>query len=149
MDEITVKLTRIDPNSELPTPNHATIGSAGLDLTADVNKDIILQAGASDLVPTGIKIALPQGLEAQIRPRSGLAMKFGITILNSPGTIDSDYRGEIKILMINHGKKDFTIKRGSRIAQMIISSYKTVKFDKVTSLDSTARDIGGFGSTGA
>ena len=148
MDKTTVQLTRVDPNSELPIPQYATEGSAGVDLTADIQEEITLQPGASDLVPTGIMIALPQGVEAQIRPRSGLAIKFGITVLNSPGTIDSDYRGEIKIILINHGKEDYTIKRGMRIAQMVISPYKTVIFEKVSSLDSTARNAGGFGSTG-
>lgn len=148
MDKITVKLTRVNPNSKMPTPQYATEGSAGVDLAADIQKKITLRSGASTLIPTGIIIALPQGTEAQIRPRSGLAINFGITVLNSPGTIDSDYRGEIKIILINHGKEDFIIKKGMRIAQMVISSYKTVIFKKVVSLDSTARNTGRFGSTG-
>ena len=148
MEKVIIKLAKVNNSSEESIPFYATAGSAGVDLTADIDKDIIIKPGARDLVPTGIMIALPQELEAQIRPRSGLAMKFGITVLNAPGTIDSDYRGEIKVLLINLGEDDFLIQKGMRIAQMVISSYKAVSFEKVTKLCSTARDAGGFGSTG-
>ncbi len=119
-----------------------------MDLYADVENDVIIKPGEIALIPTGIAIELPPGYEAQIRPRSGLAINHGITILNSPGTIDSDYRGEIKIILINLGKKEFVIKRGDRIAQMIVSKYTKVEWEETKELNTTKRGAGGFGHTG-
>ena len=132
----------------LELPNYSTHGSSGMDLVAAVKQDVILRPGKRALIPTGISISLPQGCEAQIRPRSGLALKHGVTLLNTPGTIDSDYRGEIQVIMINLGEEDFVVKRGLRIAQMIISQYVTADFKIVDELDVTLRNIGGFGHTG-
>lgn len=130
-------------------PYYATEYCSGIDLFASNIEDIILEPGDYKLIPTGISIELPINCEAQIRPRSGLAIKYGVTVLNSPGTIDTDYRGEIKIILINHGKQPFIVTRGSRIAQMVISNYiKINSFNIVNELTSTSRDIGGFGSTG-
>ena len=134
--------------SSFDLPSYESNFAAGLDLRANLSEKITIAPMDRKLIPTGLFIALPKGYEAQIRPRSGTAIKYGITVLNSPGTIDSDYRGEIKIILINHGKESYTIKRGMRIAQMVISPYKTAIFEKVPSLDSTARNAGGFGSTG-
>lgn len=134
----------------LALPAYETPGSAGMDLRAAIGADEILtlEPGARVLVPTGLKIALEPGFEAQIRPRSGLALKHGITTLNSPGTIDSDYRGELGVILINHGQKAFEIKRGERIAQMVIARHEQAVIDVVTDLDTTERGEGGFGSTG-
>lgn len=125
-----------------------TAHSAGLDLYADLPEDIILHPGRRILVPTGIAIALPDGFEAQIRPRSGLALKHGIALVNSPGTVDSDYRGEIGVIMINHGAEPFHIKSGERIAQMVIARFIRVEWQETDELDSTCRGEGGFGHTG-
>lgn len=133
---------------DIPLPNYATNGSAGMDLFAAVEKNIILKPNQTYLIPTGIKIELPHGYEAQIRPRSGLALNYGIGILNSPGTIDSDYRGEVKIIIHNFGDKDFEIKRGDRIAQMVVSKYERVELELVEEVNSTIRGSGGFGHTG-
>jgi dUTP pyrophosphatase len=143
-----VNIKKLDNLKELPLPSYATSLSAGMDLSAAIDEDIILKSGERVLVPTGIALALPDGYEAQIRPRSGLAFKNGVTVLNSPGTIDADYRGEIKALLVNLSKEDFTISRGMRIAQMVIAEYSQVKFNLVDNLDDTARGEGGFGSTG-
>jgi dUTP pyrophosphatase len=134
----------------LPIPKYESEGAAGLDLLAAVGEDksIIILPGRAEMVPTGIAIALPKGFEAQIRPRSGLAAKNGITILNSPGTIDSDYRGEISAMLINHSKVNFEIERGMRIAQMIIAPVVQFNLIKTETLDETKRGAGGFGSTG-
>lgn len=134
----------------LPIPKYETEGAAGLDLLAAIGEDksIIILPGRAEMVPTGIAIALPKGFEAQIRPRSGLAAKNGITILNSPGTIDSDYRGEISAMLINHSKVNFEIERGMRIAQMIIAPVVQFNLIKTETLDETKRGAGGFGSTG-
>ncbi|MDX1641935.1 MAG: dUTP diphosphatase [Balneolaceae bacterium] len=132
----------------LPLPQYETKGSAGFDLRAAVDEPVTLAPGKRALIPIGIRIALPEGFEAQIRPRSGLAYKSGITMLNSPGTIDSDYRGEIKVIVINHGEEDFKIKRGDRIAQMVISSVQQIEIQEVFELPKTKRGEGGFGSTG-
>ena len=134
----------------LPIPKYESEGAAGLDLLAAIGKDksIIILPGRAEMVPTGIAIALPKGFEAQIRPRSGLAAKNGITILNSPGTIDSDYRGEISAMLINHSKVNFEIERGMRIAQMIIAPVVQFNLIKTETLDETKRGAGGFGSTG-
>ena len=134
----------------LPLPAYETPGAAGMDLRAAVADDapIVLRPGARTLAPTGLTIALPLGFEAQIRPRSGLAAKAGITCLNSPGTIDSDYRGEVKVILINLGEEDFVIRRGDRIAQMVVAPVIQATWSAVGSLDETARGAGGFGSTG-
>jgi len=134
----------------LPIPKYESEGAAGLDLLAAIeeNKSIIVLPGRAEMVPTGIAIALPSGFEAQIRPRSGLAAKNGITILNSPGTIDSDYRGEISAMLINHSKVNFKIERGMRIAQMVIAPVVQFNLIKTEILDETKRGVGGFGSTG-
>jgi len=139
---------RLANGAGLPLPTYATEGSAGLDLLAAVDGDIVLQPGARALVPTGIAIALPPGYEAQVRPRSGLALKHGITLINSPGTIDSDYRGEIKCPIINHGGEPFTISRGMKIAQMIVARHETAELVEVSELAESVRGAGGFGSTG-
>ena len=134
----------------LKRPEYETIHSAGMDLMAalDEGTELTLKVGERLLVPTGFAMALPHGFEAQIRPRSGLAWKNGVTVLNSPGTIDADYRGEVKVILINHGTEDFTITRGMRIAQMIIAPVLQVTWDLRDNLDETARGAGGFGSTG-
>ena len=141
-----VSILRLPPGTDLPLPSYATTGAAGLDLRAA--EALTLKPGARALVATGIAIALPANTEAQVRPRSGLAVKHGVTVLNSPGTIDSDYRGEIKVPLINHGTENFVIARGDRIAQMVIARVEQVDLDEVPSLDDTARGSGGFGSTG-
>ncbi|AFB21182.1 dUTP diphosphatase [Rickettsia canadensis] len=129
-------------------PKYATEHSAGMDLIAANKQPIIIKIGEIQLIPTGIAIALPDLFEAQIRPRSGLAVKHGITVANSPGTIDSDYRGEIKVILINLGKEDFIIEKGMRIAQMIISKYERILWEESNTLEETVRGSGGFGSTG-
>lgn len=134
--------------NDLPLPYYATTGSAGLDICAANTEDIVIPSMRRVLIPSGLSVALPIGYEAQIRPRSGLAVKHGVTILNAPGTIDSDYRGEIMILLINLGTEDFIITRGMRIAQMIVTRYENVKWNLVSNLDETDRNYKGFGSTG-
>lgn len=137
------------PHAEgLALPSYATAQSAGLDLLAANTDTMILSPNLPILVPTGISIALPDGYEAQIRPRSGLALKSAISLVNAPGTIDADYRGEIGVIMINHGTKDFQIERGMRIAQMVIAKYERIEWNPVAELDETIRGEGGFGSTG-
>ena len=143
--EILIKTIKTSPWS---IPYHATIGSAGIDLSASIEHNICIMPQQRCLVPTGLKIAIPKRIEGQIRPRSGLAVKHGITILNAPGTIDSDYRGEIKILLINLGDKKYLIKNHMRIAQVIFSSYHIVTFKYVNTLTTTLRNESGFGSTG-
>ena len=132
----------------LALPAYQTADSAGLDLVAAVEDELVLQPGERALVPTGLAIALPSGYEAQIRPRSGLAFKHGMTVLNSPGTVDADYRGEVKVLMINLGQEPFAVKRGERIAQMVVAPVTQIAWRPVEDLDETARGAGGFGSTG-
>ena len=140
---------RILPHGEgLALPAYQTADSAGLDLVAAVEAEMVLNPGARALVPTGLAIALPSGYEAQIRPRSGLAFKHGMTVLNSPGTVDADYRGEVKVLMINLGQEPFAVKRGERIAQMVVAPVTQIVWQPVADLDETARGAGGFGSTG-
>jgi dUTP pyrophosphatase len=150
MDQHTFPLSILPHGEGLDLPAHATIGSAGLDLRAALaeGETITLAPGDYDFIPTGLQIALSPGYEGQVRPRSGLAAKHGVTVLNSPGTIDSDYRGEVKVMLINHGKKPFVIERGERIAQLIVAAYVHVSWDVVDSLDETERGEGGFGSTG-
>ncbi|AGH97697.1 dUTP diphosphatase [Micavibrio aeruginosavorus] len=148
LDHVGVSITRLPHAADLPLPSYATEQSAGMDLCAAIDAPLTLAAGQTALVSTGLAIALPAGFEAQVRPRSGLAAKNGVTVLNSPGTIDADYRGEIKAILINHGPVPFVIERGMRIAQMVIARHATVTWTEVTSLDETARGAGGFGSTG-
>lgn len=148
MIDVKVKLLPLEHAVGLQLPTYATEQSAGMDLSAALEEAIELGPGDRALVPTGLSIALPPGYEAQIRPRSGLAIKHGVTVLNTPGTIDADYRGEIKVILINHGKEPFTIERGQRIAQMVVERYETVGWEVVDSLEESARGEGGFGSTG-
>lgn len=146
----TLRIERLPHAEGLPLPAYETSGSAGMDLRAAIDESlpVILAPGARTLVPTGLKISLEQGFEAQVRPRSGLALKHGVTCLNSPGTIDSDYRGEVGVILINHGHEPFVIKRGERIAQMVIARHEQAAMVEVTTLDETVRGAGGFGSTG-
>lgn len=145
-----VSIRRLTHGEGLPTPSYASEGAAGLDLYAALpaGQKLVLEPGARDLIPTGIEIALPPGYEAQVRPRSGLAVKHGVTVLNAPGTIDSDYRGEVKALLINHDGQPFEILRGMRIAQLVIAPVARATLVEVDELDETARGAGGFGSTG-
>ena len=146
----TIKLLRIRPDddADIPLPRYMTPHSAGMDIYAAVKKDIVLEKGEIALIPTGFAMAIPEGFEAQIRPRSGLAVKHGIGLINSPGTIDSDYRGEVMIPAINLGTKKYTLKRGDRIAQMLIKRVYHARIDVVEQLDKTVRNTGGFGHTG-
>lgn len=143
-----VNIIQLPHAENLPLPAYATQDSAGVDLMAAIGSDLRLAPMQRMLVPTGIAIALPRGFEAQVRPRSGLALKSGITVLNTPGTIDADYRGEIKVILINLGTEEVTISRGDRIAQMVIAPVSQVAWQQVETLDDTARGAGGFGSTG-
>lgn len=148
-EHIKVKIARIAPESlDIPFPQYSTEGSAGMDLCAAVAGELVIDPGETVLVPTGIRIELPVGFEAQVRPRSGLAIKHGVGILNSPGTIDSDYRGEIRVILTNFSKNRFVVKRGDRIAQMIVSAYARVDWDPVEALTDSKRGEGGFGHTG-
>lgn len=149
MDVITVKITRIDEKyNDIQLPEYTTLGAAGADIRAAVSEDVLIPAGKFALVPTNIKVEIPQGYELQVRPRSGLAAKHGITVLNTPGTIDSDYRGEIKILLINFGTADFVITRGERIAQIVLSKVYTAEFLSSSILSETNRSPEGFGTSG-
>lgn len=139
---------RIINKSNNPLPSYATVGSAGLDLRAFIPEPILLEPFERVAVPTGLFIALPEGFEAQLRPRSGLALKSGITLLNTPGTIDADYRGEIKVILTNLSKEPFLIQSGERICQMVIARYEQVEWQEVDVLDETDRGVGGFGHTG-
>lgn len=143
-----LKIKKLENSQGLALPKYETNGSAGMDLIASIDEDIIIKSGEIKLIKTGIAIALEKGFEAQIRPRSGLALKNGITVLNTPGTIDSDYRGEICVILINHSKLDFVVSRGMRIAQMIIAKYEQAEIVEVENLDATIRGTSGFGSTG-
>jgi len=146
----TIPIRRLAHAEGLPLPSYETGGAAGMDLRAAVADDapLVLKPGARDMVPTGLAFAVPAGFEAQVRPRSGLAAKAGITCLNTPGTIDSDYRGEVKVILINLGPEDFTIRRGDRIAQLVIAPVVQARWQEVADLDETSRGAGGFGSTG-
>lgn len=148
MTTLTVALKTLDHAKDLGLPKYETEQSAGMDLTAAIDEPFILGPGKRTLVPTGLAMALPAGYEAQVRPRSGLAAKHGITVLNTPGTVDADYRGEIKVILINLGEESFTIERGMRVAQMVIAKHETVAWDVTEDLEETARGAGGFGSTG-
>ncbi len=145
-----VPITRLPHGQGIPLPAYETAQAAGMDLRAAVPQDqpLVLHPGDRHAVPTGLAFALPDGFEGQVRPRSGLAFKFGITCLNSPGTIDADYRGEVKAILINHGPEDFIIRRGDRIAQLVIAPVVQAAWVEVESLDDTTRGVGGFGSTG-
>ncbi len=139
---------KIINTSAFPTPSYATEKSAGMDLKANISEPIVLGPLERAMVPTGLFIALPDGTEAQVRPRSGLAAKYGISVLNAPGTIDADYRGEIKVILVNLSNEAFTINPGERIAQMVVARYEKVEWQEVETLDETDRGTGGFGSTG-
>ena len=143
-----VPIVRLPHGADLDLPAYATEHAAGLDLMAAIGEPMTIAAGKRAMVPTGIAIALPIGFEAQVRPRSGLAAKHGVTVLNSPGTIDADYRGEIKVILINLGEIDFLVEPKSRIAQLIVAPVMQIRWDEVDSLPQTARGEGGFGSTG-
>ena len=147
---VRVRLKRLPHAAGIDAPAYASDGAAGLDLRAAVAEGapVVLGPGARAMIPTGFAIALPDGFEAQVRPRSGLAAKHGVTCLNSPGTVDADYRGELKVILINHGAEPFSIARGERIAQMVFAPVVQAAFDEVETLDETARGEGGFGSTG-
>ncbi|MCL2874202.1 MAG: dUTP diphosphatase [Defluviitaleaceae bacterium] len=142
------KIIKTDDAKDLPLPMRMSQGASGIDLYAKVDGDSIIKCGEVQIIPTGVCVSVPLGYEVQIRPRSGLAAKHGVTVLNTPGTIDSDYRGEICVILINLGKVDYTIKRGDRIAQMVISSVVTMDFIEVNTLDDTERGSGRFGHTG-
>ncbi|MEL8056050.1 MAG: dUTP diphosphatase [Pseudomonadota bacterium] len=148
--DITVFVRRLEHFQDLDLPAYETSGSAGMDIRAAVpeGEPIVLATGQRAMIPTGLSVAIPEGYEIQMRPRSGLAAKHGITCLNSPGTIDSDYRGELKVILINHGAEPFTITRGERIGQMVLAPVTRIDWSEVDSLDETKRGEGGFGSTG-
>lgn len=148
---ITIQLQRLPHGDGLPMPQYQSVLASGLDLTAAVAADasVVIAPGERALIPTGIAIALPPGFEAQVRPRSGLALKHGVTVLNSPGTIDADYRGEIQVILINFGREPFTVERGARIAQLIICAMVQAEICIVAKLDETTRGARGFGSTGS
>lgn len=148
MTQVEITVTRLPHNADLPLPAYETAQSAGMDLAAAINAPMTLAPGKRAMVPTGLAIALPAGYEAQVRPRSGLAAKNGVTVLNTPGTIDADYRGEVKVILVNLGEDSFEIERGMRIAQMVIAPVTQASFTEVDSLSETERGSGGFGSTG-
>ena len=148
MNSVRISIKRKNGCEDLSLPKYATPGSSGMDLCADVDGETIILPGEIKLISSGIYVSIPQGYEAEIRPRSGLALKHGVGLLNSPGTIDSDYRGEIQIILINWGQEPFTVSRGLRIAQMVVTQYVPVRFKVVSDLDVTLRKDGGFGHTG-
>ncbi len=148
MEKIAVDIVRLPHAKDLALPAYATPGAAGLDLLAAVAEPVELAPGAWKLIPTGIALALPDGFEAQVRPRSGLALKHGLTLLNSPGTIDADYRGEVGAILVNHGPAPFRVERGMRIAQLVVARVAQAAFVERDALPATARAAGGFGSTG-
>lgn len=151
MNALAVRIIRLPHGADLPLPSYQSASASGLDLLAALPADapLTIAPGEYAAVPTGIAIALPAGAEAQVRPRSGLARNHGVTVLNSPGTVDADYRGEIQVLLINHGGAPFTVTRGMRIAQLVVVPVSQIELREVTELDGTARGIAGFGSTGA
>jgi dUTP pyrophosphatase len=150
MSEVVVSVKRLAHGADLPLPSYQSAAASGLDLLAAVPADapLIIAPGLFAPVPTGIAIALPAGTEAQVRPRSGLARHHGVTVLNAPGTIDADYRGEIEVLLVNHGGEPLRVTRGMRIAQLVIATVTRARFAEVSALDTTQRGVGGFGSTG-
>ncbi|MCI6493796.1 MAG: dUTP diphosphatase [Bacteroidales bacterium] len=141
-------LVKIINRSAFPSPAYATEMSSGMDLKANITEAVILEPLQRAMIPTGIYLALPEGTEAQVRPRSGLAAKFGISVLNAPGTIDADYRGEVKVILVNLSNEPFTINPGERVAQLVLARYERIEWDEVETLDETCRGEGGFGSTG-
>jgi len=147
---VRIGLKRLAHSAGLPLPRQQTAGAAGLDLAAAIEEgaELAIAPGDYAMIPTGLSIALPAGHEAQIRPRSGLAAKYGVSVLNSPGTVDADYRGEVKILLINHGKQPFVVRRGDRVAQMVVARVDAVELVETDELDTTERGTGGHGSTG-
>lgn len=151
MTSIEVRLLRLPHSDGLPLPRYQSAHASGLDLLAAVpaNAPVVIARGQRALIPTGIALALPPGIEGQIRPRSGLALNHGITVLNAPGTIDADYRGEVQVILVNHGAGSFSIERGARIAQLVIATTVQAAICEVTQLDETTRGVGGFGSTGS
>ncbi len=148
MKNVSVAVTQLPHAEDLPLPAYATKQAAGMDLCAAVSHDLVIEPGKRALIPTGLTMALPDGYEAQVRPRSGLALKNGVTVLNSPGTIDADYRGEVQVILANLGHEAFTITHGMRIAQMVVAPYTQVAWEQAESLSETDRGAGGFGSTG-
>jgi dUTP pyrophosphatase len=149
METVSIAVTRVRPSTEpLPLPRYMTAGAAGMDVMADVTEPLDLAPGGRALIPTGIAVQIPAGFEAQIRPRSGLALRHGLTLLNSPGTIDSDYRGEIMVLVINLGDQPYTVRRGERIAQMIVAPVARAALREADRLEDSGRGPGGFGHTG-
>ena len=144
----TIAVTRLPHGADLPLPAYATDDAAGMDLLAAVTEDLVLAPGERALVPTGLAMAIPAGYEVQVRPRSGLALKNGITVLNTPGTVDADYRGEVGVILMNHGHESFTISRGMRIAQMVVAPVTRGVWHEVAELPDSGRGAGGFGSTG-
>lgn len=145
---IRVAVTRLPHGADLPLPAYATEHAAGMDLLAAVSEPLTLAPGARALIPTGIAIALPAGFEAQVRARSGLALRHGIGVLNAPGTIDADYRGEVGVILVNHGQQPFTVERGARVAQLVIARHETAEWQEMGALPGSGRGAGGFGSTG-
>ena len=143
-----VAVKRLPHNTDLPLPEYESVAAAGMNLPAAIESDLIITPGERVLVPTGLALALPEGFEAQIRPRSGLALRNGVTVINTPGTVDADYRGEVKVILVNFGNRDFIIQRGMRIAQMVITPVLQVSLMDVDVLPKTARGESGFGSTG-
>jgi len=146
--KLSVDLVQLDHAADLPLPVYATPGAAGMDVHAAVESALTLEPGSVTLVPTGLSVSIPRGYELQVRSRSGLAAKHGVFALNSPGTVDSDYRGEIKVILANFSRTPFTVERGERIAQLVVARHETVDWNVVESLDTTERGSGGFGSTG-
>ena len=148
MKKIRIAIKKKEGCEDLPVPTYATAGSSGMDLSADVKGEVVISPGEIKLISSGIYLSIPKGYEAEIRPRSGLALKHGISLVNTPGTIDSDYRGLVNLIMINHGKEPFTIHRGDRVAQMIIKEVIRADIEVTEGLDDTVRSHGGFGHTG-
>jgi dUTP pyrophosphatase len=145
---VTVRVRRLPHGHDLPLPSTASTGSAGVDLRAAIAEDLVVAPGARALVPTGISLELPDGWEGQVRPRSGLALRHGVTLLNSPGTIDCDYRGEVAVILVNLGGEPFTVRRGDRVAQLVVAPVAGVEWQESSTLSASERQDGGFGSTG-
>ncbi|MCF8084227.1 MAG: dUTP diphosphatase [Deltaproteobacteria bacterium] len=148
MDTISIKVKMLDKGKDLPMPAYASEGASGMDIRACVEAPVLLQPGETRLIPTGLTVSVPQGYEAQMRPRSGLALHHGIGMLNAPGTIDSDYRGEVGVILVNWGRNPFQVRRGDRIAQMVLSKVYRAEWREVEDLDETPRGMGGFGHSG-
>ena len=148
MNAVNVSIKRLAHAAGLQLPSYATVGSAGLDLPAAVDESVVIQPAARTAIPTGLCLGLPTGYEAQVRPRSGLALRHGLTVLNSPGTVDSDYRGEVMVILINHGNTPFTVARGDRIAQLVVAPVSRAVWIEIAEIEDTERGTEGFGSTG-